>query len=177
MPDPIAGGTINIGNYRWGGHHGPQANIIAGAGAYEVGTGYANSAHTELVTDGCVTCHMAEPYGTQAGGHQMGIEYEYHGNIELNLQGCLACHPDEDALIILMEATKEDIETLLADLKSVLETQGILDENGYINEGTWSADQAGAYLNYITVLEDRSGGAHNFAYARTLLVNSIASLN
>jgi len=37
--------------------------------------------------------------------------------------------------------------------------------------------EAGAILNYLFVEEDRSEGAHNIAYAKALIQNSIEAVN
>ena len=63
-------------SYRWGPHHGPQSNLFAGvakSGAYELGSGYENSWHTNNFTDACNTCHMANPPGDLIGGHTFSV--------------------------------------------------------------------------------------------------------
>jgi hypothetical protein len=58
-------------------------------------------------------------------------------------------------------------------------------DKGWISEpgGTWegtpltvTADEAGAMLNYQSVLEDKSMGVHNPPYIIALLTNTIESL-
>ena len=125
---------------------------------------------------------MAEAYGAQAGGHTFAMGYEYHGHTELNLGGCLVsgCHTDEDALINSVETKTEEIEGLLADLKTLLEAKGIMDtvdHPGYLNvPGTYANELAGAFYNYKVIEEDRSHGMHNYKYTKTLLENSIAAI-
>jgi len=88
-PFPVEDGPdLAVTSSRYGVHHGPQANSIAGMGLFEPGTGYYNSAHSSI-ENACVTCHMAEPFGSQAGGHTMNIAYEYHGSTEVLHSGCL----------------------------------------------------------------------------------------
>ncbi len=53
---------------------------------------------------------------------------------------------------------------------------GRLDEGNHIIPGTMPSLDAGAVYNYLYVLEDRSGGAHNYMYAKTLLTNTISAL-
>ena len=167
--DPATPGTIvNMTNKRFGGHHGPQGNIFAGIGGYEfTGGTYPNSMHTTLVTNGCVTCHMADPpYGDQIGGHQMSA----------TPTGCVACHPDEDALDLKVLETYIMIDTLLTQLRIELELAGIY-AGGYLAvPADYTFDQLGAYLNYQIVNEDLSYGVHNYAYAKALLENSIAAV-
>ncbi|MCF8227325.1 MAG: hypothetical protein K9G58_06250 [Bacteroidales bacterium] len=184
VPDPMpvpGGGDVLVDNMRYGPHHGPQGNMLAGSGGYEVAgsMGYNNSLHTELIEDGCVTCHMATAYGTQAGGHTMGTSYIYHGHAVVNEAGCVECHEGDD-LETMIEESKNEIDNLLEDLKGLLIAQGALDSTGYVPVGdegiTLSMDQVGGVFNYKFVLEDRSGGTHNMKYAKALLTNSIESL-
>lgn len=84
----------------YGAHHGPQADIIAGIGAWEfAGKEYSSSAHKDAIQDGCVTCHMSLPEGRYAfspslGGHSFNVSAEVHEVGKVNNSGCLACHQD-----------------------------------------------------------------------------------
>lgn len=185
-PYPAMGaGTIEFPqgtSYRWGPHHGPQGNLLAGlgSGAYEIAgsLGYENSAHTDI-EDGCISCHMAEAYGAQAGGHTFTMGYEYHGHTELNLAGCLVsgCHSNEDNLVAATEALVIEVEELLVELGTLLKDQGVMREDGYLTvPGTYSNAQAGAFYNFKFIEEDRSNAVHNPKYARALLYNSIEAI-
>jgi hypothetical protein len=159
-------------------HYGPQGNMFAGVGGFEL-TGslsYTNSSHTSLVTDGCPTCHMAEPYGTQAGGHTLKMSYLYHGRPGLNTAGCIACHSDEDALETKIEDTEDAFATLLGDVRDLLITEGALDSTDHAVPGKVHADAARSLVNYLFILKDGSGGVHNFKYAKALLTNSKETL-
>lgn len=175
-----AGGTIVFDDdvsYRWGPHHGPQSNLFAGvakSGAYEVSgdAAYTNSWHTDNFEDACNTCHMADPpYGDHWGGHTFAMG-------SLNDNGCLECHDDAEDKV---EAAQMVIEVLLADLKVLLENQGIMDtvdHPGYLNvPGTYSNELAGAFYNYKLLEEDRSIGIHNYKYTKALLENSINAID
>ncbi len=181
IPDPLPvpnGGEVSIASAYWGPHHGPQGTMMAGTGGYEVegSMSYTNSKHTDLVENSCVSCHMAAAYGSQAGGHTMGMTYLYHGHGAISEAGCVQCHEGDD-LDALVEDSKAEIDALLADLRTVLLEQGALDSANHVVPGTLTANQAGGVLNYLMVLEDRSGGTHNNKYAKALLNNSIESLN
>lgn len=83
----------------FGPHHGPQANLFAGTGAYEFsGKLYTNSQHRVEVENACIGCHMALPEGryrsTPAlGGHSFFIADEDHsGNVRLSTASCEGCH-------------------------------------------------------------------------------------
>jgi hypothetical protein len=57
-----SGIAVNVNSTHWGGHHGPQGNILGGNGAYEP-TGsetIENGAHTSMA--GCSDCHMAKKF-------------------------------------------------------------------------------------------------------------------
>lgn len=179
-PWPVVGGAdITVTSSRYGVHHGPQANTFAGTGFFDAGSGYTNPAmsHAGLITDACVTCHMAEPYGVQAGGHTMKMGYDYHGSLLLNTDGCLACHSADDAVAKTNELQAE-VQGMLDSLKTLLDAQGIT-AAGSDNSvsGTYNPIVAGACLNYKALTEDRSLGVHNPGYVTYILNSSIAALN
>ncbi len=171
----IDGPDVAVGS-RYGGHHGPQANILAGAGLFEFSGSATISPNTHAsVEDGCVTCHMADPYGVQAGGHTMGMTYEYHGALAVWDAGCLACHTSSDDLHADVEHTQETVEGLLDDLRVLLNTAGIMSGTSQKN-GTFPANVAAAYVNYQLIEEDRSKGVHNPNYVIGVLKNTIEKL-
>jgi hypothetical protein len=180
IPDPLpapGGEDVTIGSPYWGPHHGPQAAVFAGTGGYEVAgsMAYTNSKHTDMVENSCVDCHMATAYGTQAGGHTMGTSYAYHGHMVVNEAGCVACHEGDD-LNAMIETAAAAIDEKLAGLRSLLLEQGVLDSSNHAIPGAMTADQAGGVINYLMILEDRSGGMHNSKYAKALLTNSAEAL-
>lgn len=182
-PWPVAGGdSISVSGTRYGVHHGPQGNTIAGVGMglFEVGDGLVNSAHSTAIADACVTCHMADAYGTQSGGHTMWMGYDYHGTIELNTAGCFAaaCHADGEDVQTLAEEYQTEIKVLLAELKVLLDDAGAT-KAGSDNSvtGKYSAVVAGALLDYKALTEDGSFGIHNPKYIKKLLENLIDALN
>lgn len=174
----VSGPNVEITSTRFGPHHGPQGAMFAGTGGFEIpgALSYNSSQHTNLVSDGCVKCHMPNPYGTQAGGHTFNMTYVYHGHDAIWQEGCGDCHTDASALSTKIDDTADDIDMLLASLRSKLITEGVLDSSDYAVKGTYSALLAGAVWNYKFVLEDRSNGAHNFNYAKALLSNTIDAL-
>jgi hypothetical protein len=182
-PLPVPGGdNVTLTSFRWGPHHGPQASLFVGTGGYEYsGVTYPGSSHTDLLADACITCHMADPHGNKAGGHTFNMTYEYHGRDEFNLSGCFTgkCHSSgEEALIEKIEETQEEIEGLLEDLAAELLAANVIDSSGTLKTpATLAPDVAGAYLNFITIEEDRSLGVHNYLYIKKLLESSIAALN
>jgi len=176
IPD-MANDSTTITSSRWGTHHGPQSAMVFGLGGFEIpgDLSYSNSPHSQLVTDGCITCHMAEAFGNSAGGHTFNMTYIYHGGSQPNMVGCVACHAEADDFNV--NGAQDEIEELLLELEGLLIAKGVYNTNsGLWNTGTYETNVAGAALNYIFVKEDRSDGVHNFNYARALLKNSIDAI-
>lgn len=170
--------STNITSTRWGPHHGPQSNLLAGSGGYEFADyDYEDSPHTIAATNGCPSCHMATPYGAQAGGHTMRMGYIYHDEEEENLAGCNVedCH--YGALKSFNYAGGQaEIELLLEDLHDALFTRGLIDDEGMVVPGKRTEAEAGAIYNFYFLEEDRSLGVHNTKYARALLESSLEKL-
>lgn len=105
----------------WGAHHGPQADMIVGSGAYAYeGKTYTNSIHSRIVQDGCITCHMELPearYGLSSaiGGHSFNMEGEVHHSPVLNTAGCLTCHQEVKQKIIQVNGKRKAVFTFNAD--------------------------------------------------------------
>jgi len=127
-----------------------------------------------MVTDGCVTCHMAKAYGTQAGGHTMNTSYEYHGDEVPNMAGCESCHSGIETFDI--NGLQTEVKTLLEELGAKLTDLELITDTGSVVKGTYPSDQAGAIFNYKWIEEDRSYGVHNPKYVKALLKNSIEAL-
>ncbi len=166
-----------ITNKRWGTHHGPQSTLVFGLGGYEVPgeLEYANSPHKDLLTDGCISCHMATAFGNTGGGHTFNMTYESHGRMSDNIVACTQCHAD--ATDFNINGAQDAIDALMAELEELLIAEGVYNTDTELwNTGTYPTDVAGAALNYLFIKEDRSKGVHNYEYARALLTNSIASL-
>ena len=110
----------------------------------------------------------------------MSMTYSAHGGPEtLNAPGCLTCHTTYTASTIATKfATLEtEVTDRLATLKTQLIAAGIYDvSNDLAKTGTFKANAVMAYLNYNAVVEDKSFGAHNPTYIKTLLDNSIAAM-
>ncbi|HYW97074.1 MAG TPA: hypothetical protein VE870_15895 [Bacteroidales bacterium] len=187
IPDPMPtldGGNVTLTSNRWGPHHGTQSAVVWGTGGYEVsGTVSYPQAGSGAVHSGagCVKCHMAEPFGAFAGGHTFGLSYDYHGSEVDLVAGCNTCHSNVEDFSY--DGVQTQDSTLLANLKTNLVDAGILNAgSGLVNASsskplTISSDQAGALLNYYLIMEDRSMGIHNPAYAKALLQNSIEVFN
>lgn len=177
----VGGGEVTITSSRYGPHHGPQGSMLMGVAGYEVpgSLTYANSLHTTAISDGCITCHMATPFGRQSGGHTMRLSYDYHGSEVANVSGCTDCHTDAKDFDI--NGFQTEIVALGAQLEALLKADNILQLDGDGNPTglnnsplTLSANKAGALYNWkMIIIEDRSKGAHNPKYTKALLQNSI----
>lgn len=169
-------GDYEVTSSRFGPHHGPQSTVLTGNAFYMVGSGYNNSTHSDIA-NGCIQCHMADAYGSQAGGHTFSMDYEYHGDLAVWAAGCIDCHGDEDALHEDVEEWEAEFEALATELGTLLFTEGIITESGSAVPGTYTNKVAGACWNWRTlVIEDRSKGMHNPRFAKKILENSIESL-
>ncbi len=182
----ISNDSVNISSAYWGPHHGPQANVLGGAGGYEyAGVNYSNSPHTTKITDGCVTCHMA-PAAVghnleHDGGHNMEMYPAYDGATSapanINTNGCTGCHTVGAGFINKIQTTQDGVQAQLDQLKTALINHGVLSSTGRLNTGKYPAGVAGAYWNYDLIEMDRSLGVHNADYTRDLLQGSIDYLN
>ena len=176
IPD-MATDSTEISSSRWGTHHGPQSTLIFGLGGYEIpgSEEYSDSPHKDLITDGCITCHMATAFGNTGGGHTFNMNYESHGRERPNIVACTQCHAGAEDFNI--NGTQDEIASLLNELEELLIAEGVYNTDTELwNTGNYPTDVAGAALNYIFIKEDRSSGVHNYNYAKALLTNSIESL-
>lgn len=183
VPEPGVDGMASVTSSRYGPHHGAQGMMFTGSAGYEIpgDESYANSLHTSLIENACITCHMAEVDGGRAsGGHTFRVE---SADGELNTNGCIQCHDDAGELETLVEETQTEIADLLNQLGTRLFELDILRDNLESVNASTSAPleltnvQLGALWNYQYVREDQSFGVHNAKYTRALLKNSLAALN
>jgi hypothetical protein len=181
-------------NNRFGPHHGPQADMLAGANAITYGKTVPSSAHREVVEGACVTCHMQEaetsPAFTHAGGHTFAMKWETATNtIELT-EACVQCHGEIEEFDFkrqdydgngIVEGVQTEVKGLLSQLALMLPPVGVPKPNhsptNIAINSTWTRQQGRAGYNYLFVVEDGSFGIHNLSYAVGLLKASIADLS
>lgn len=183
-PLPVLDGDdVNLTSSRYGGHHSPVAEVIGGTGLFEftgsktIDGGPATHGTKTANPDVCATCHMAQPFGSQAGGHTWRMEYEYHGSTVDNIAGCEDCHSTIDDFGYA--GVQASVEAKLDELGTLLATIGIHDTatgTGRSKTGTWPANVAAAFLNYQMILEDKSMGIHNPEYVLNVLTNTIEAM-
>jgi hypothetical protein len=180
---PAAADSIRITSTRWGPHHAPQANILAGYGGFAGTTPLTNSRHTELLgdelADACIVCHMAPvPSGGLAGGHSMHMQFDDHGAITENKSGCYTagCHTASSLTSFDYKGVQTEMTALMATAKGRLVGAGLLsDSDAIVANQYFTGNELRAVWNYLVVLEDRSLGMHNTAYTRGLL-NAVLEL-
>jgi hypothetical protein len=174
----IGGAPVTFTSSRYGYHHGPQAQVLAGLGGFKLpgSMNYPTLRHTHADDDtGCPRCHMAEPFGAQAGGHTWALSYLYHGEEEPLIAGCQTCHSSVEDFDFLN--VRPEIEAKLDELRDVLRDIGIVSATSDSRvPGTWPANVAAAAVNFQMILEDRSMGIHNPPYVLALLQNSIEAM-
>ena len=178
-PDPNnLNDSITIASSRYGVHHGPQANIFSGHGGFEIAGSMSYTvgplAHINQIPDACPVCHMATAFGYQAGGHTWNMTYTSHGAVDDNVAGCLDCHPG--AADFDINGFQTEIQELEDSLGNWLIANDYMTASFSVKTKTVSALVAGALWNHQIVREDRSLGAHNPAYVKALLVNTLENL-
>jgi 5-methylcytosine-specific restriction endonuclease McrA len=155
--------SISITSSRWGPHHGPQSNILAGKGAYNDAS-FENSPHRDTV--GCMGCHGANAVGNVLGGHTLIINSPTNGE---NFAVCKPCHPSATSFDI--SGAQTTITGLYNALKLKLATFGMLDTvNMVIKPKKYAQADLAVYWNFMLIYADRSIGVHNYQYTHDLLV-------
>ena len=156
----VKAGTLSS---HFGAHHGPEADMYLGVnGAEFAGKRYSNSAHTVVIADSCVTCHLARPEGRyslspEVGGHSFYAKGEVHGATKVNAGACNACHEgtseDETGEFFNTMAKKDydddgKVESAQAEVEGLLhrivnhEGTGVLQNSSppaYRTDGSWNS--------------------------------------
>ena len=135
-------------------HH-SQREVFLGVGA--AGVSESPSGHAEILEDTCAHCHMYKEGEEVAavGGHTFLPD----------VRACEACHDDPE---IMIAAIHEDVEGLLADLLPMLEA---------VPEEEHEADPyKEAAFNTHMIEVDKSGGVHNYSYAKAALGHAYEAL-
>lgn len=190
----------SVTSSRFGSHYCTQANVLSGQGLYVFpgGSAYPAGHSHNSISNGCVSCHMADvPGGAMVGGHSFAIAYMSGTSERINSKGCVGCHssdmPNGDAsAITYVDEVKHAFETALEDTLAVkLHALGLLKKNtdgSYsVNDKRldgagpkrklWSKDELGAIFNYGALHYDGSGSVHNPVYARAVYNATLAWAN
>lgn len=194
----VASVATSVNSYR-GAHYGTQGDMLAGINGYAFGLPFsANSAHTTVTQETCVTCHMAAaPAGVtpaKIGAHTMMMRDD-KGTTDtaddaINVTAaCGSCHKglttydrtargdyDGDGVT---EGIQSEVTGLLTMLRTAILAQfpgkATIDPVSHkitfssTDYGKLTANQKGAVYNYNFVVVDGSLGVHNPSYAVQLL--------
>jgi len=151
-------GQINNGTAHLGPHSSPQMDMFLGDGSYEIaGYEYDRDHSHQNLGKGCLSCHMVAEQGSTERIH----------NMNPGVAACAGCHQNPPDFNV--NGFQTEIENKLAEL---LATIGVpVDSLGSPTATT--PDQRMAAYAYEFVTVDGSRGAHNPAYAMSLLQNAI----
>lgn len=184
--------ATTAGSSRFGPHHSPQADMLAGTNGFTYGKNIPSSAHQYVVENACVGCHMqtvdaASSTLTHAGGHTFKASWSQGAaapKVEL-VKECQGCHGkmvDTFDFPLLdysgdgkVEGVQTEVQRLLDDLAMLLPPVG-KPKTSLAIDATWTRAQLEASYNWQFVANDGSKGIHNMAYAVGLLKASIADL-
>jgi len=157
-------GMFAVTSSHWGPHHGPQSTLLEGIQGAEVAGSEAYpgiGSATHRSGSSCTTCHM----GASSGPDDEGLH-----SFNPTTTACTTCHPGG------APSEVEGLAANMANLAVLLEDIGIV-HDGHPVEGDYTITQAEAAWNYLLIMEDKSNGVHNPAYAKALIKNSIEVLN
>lgn len=183
--DDEMGDMVMVTSSHAGPHHGNQGTTLLGQNGdhrlNEVTDASTLGPATHGIDSDCISCHMNEgshtfkPVASSCEEcHDVTPEFDYNGfrtNIATKmttLEGYLLAVEGN-----AIERDTSDNWVVIPDST----VQGILhEEDGELHPvvGQFDRDVYSAFWNYMTVMEDQSGGVHNPAYSEALLDNSIA---
>lgn len=165
---------FRITSTHYGPHHGPQANVLYGAGFAEISGNVAYpdaGSGNHLSQASCTGCHMGEE-SDATGGHSFWP----------NKDACNSCHTGSDLTDNFdYGGVQTEVQQKLDQLRDKLIELGVVEgdevEGYHPVVGTYPMIQAQAFFNWIGLVEDRSLGAHNPKYVKALLQNTLAALD
>ncbi|NQU27906.1 MAG: T9SS type A sorting domain-containing protein [Candidatus Marinimicrobia bacterium] len=178
----------------FGPHHGPQADMLAGANVPTFGQTLPSSAHL-AGTEACVSCHMAgdltDDAGniTHVGGHSFSM-VDTDTGVD-HVEACASCHGDIGESFAekmyyfngeadhdgdgVDEGLQEEVHGLLEEVALLLpplDTTEVDIGGDYV----YTLTEVKAAFNYLFVEEDRSLGVHNPAFTVALLKVTLNAL-
>ena len=178
----------------YGPHHGPQTDMLFGENAYQYGdttiTGLMT--HGAVVSDACVTCHMADIGSGHSASHQWGMVDTTGGTPHDLVGGCVNCHGNITSFDDIkapadwdgngkIEGVQTEVHGMMDELASFLPKDGNGEVITNLNTAADSAKitskaiVAGIYT-YEFVYNDRSYGVHNAPYTVAILQKALADL-
>ena len=180
------------GSAHYGPHHGPQADLLEGVNGFTYGQNIPSSAHSEVVSDTCVTCHMqqlgaTDPAAGYVGGHTFTLKFAGNATAPAKemVGACQTCHGPELTTLNfplmdydgdgVIDGAQTEVQHLLDQLSTLLPPVGQVKSSLTI-DSTWTQPQLEAAYNWTFVQSDGSLGIHNMAYTVGLLKASIADM-
>jgi hypothetical protein len=177
---------------RFGPHHGPQADMLAGANGFTYGQKIPSSGHGSVVDDTCATCHMqavaeTDKGFTKAGAHTFRMAWTSADGKQTTemVAVCQTCHGENLTTFDMarfdydgdgeIDGVQTEVQHLLDQLSALLPPNNNK-KDALTIDTTWTRAQLEAAYNWQFVKEDKSFGVHNTAYAVGLLKASIADL-
>jgi len=179
---------------RFGPHHAPNTEVFLGTNFYTFGKTAPSTKHADIMTDGCLECHMAATdNGANGrpklmGNHTFSMESPTG---ESNMKACATCHGyslggtfadvrfyyagfgdlDRDGTVEGFQAEVAGYCDLIA-AKLPGAPQGAAIISTKPNGTTWSLVQKQVLWNLYMILEDKSGGIHNPKFVAWILDQS-----
>ena len=147
-------------------HH-STAFMFEGLGGYEYADyNYKTSAHTAVVTDKCVTCHV---FTTKYEAGPPEVPAFTGHTFEPHLESCITCHTDFSPADSSFDyrGTQTQVIALLDQLHGLLAAAS--------SEDSTTSAFYRAKFNHDFVHADGSDGIHNTKYATDLLESAIAN--
>jgi nitrate/TMAO reductase-like tetraheme cytochrome c subunit len=160
--------SITITSIRWGPHHGPQSNILAGKGAYNDAL-WDDSPHRNVAS--CIVCHGGHAVGNFVGGHTLLMTSTSIGD---NVSVCnnTGCHNGATSFDI--GSAQSTIFGKYSQLKGLLAAANMLDTNTMlIKPKKYAQADLAVFWNFMLIDADRSMGVHNYLYCLGLLNDGI----
>ncbi len=179
ITDPRGNDSLVISSTQWGPHHGAQALILAGMGAFEMGiSSFGNTAHKDFTT--CSSCHQGGAQGNLVGGHTLKMSSNITND---NVSVCKDCHASIGNNFDL-DGIQTEITNKINALKEKLAAINMLDtipppNPNYmlIKPGKYSQSDLAVFWNFQLAYTDRSLGVHNYLYTRDMLQAGIDYMN
>jgi len=203
--------TTNIYNFQhglptWAGgssfgvHDSTAGDMVEGVNGITYGKYIPSSAHSYVVTNVCVTCHMqpvatTDPAFGKAGGHTFSMTYAVGSNTLDKVDVCVKCHGPIDGFDFArkdydgdgnIEGVQTEVQNLLNQLSRLLPNSTYRADGNYLADGlvktsisaktNWPTKFLNAGWNWQFVNVEGSKGVHNASYAVGVLKASIADL-
>lgn len=179
---------------RFGPHHAPNTEVFLGQNFYTFGKTAPVTKHADLMTNGCVDCHMAATVNGTNGRPKLMGNHTFSMTSptgESNMTACAPCHGYS------LGGNFRDVKFYYAGVTVDLDRDGVeegfqAEVEGYCNlvaarlpgapqgaaiistkpNATWTLVQKQVLWNLYSILEDKSMGIHNPKFVAWILDNS-----